>query len=388
MVRVAVVIEALGRGGAERLLVDTARLIDRSRFDLRVVTLHDVRRDYAPALAVLGVSERSLRLPQPPGLISGTLRLGRLLAEERIDVVHTHLYWANVVGRLAAGLNRIPVVSSYHDADYEPVVREGNPGLTRTKQAVLRVVDRVSAKLSHCQSVAVSDYVARSLHRRLGYPPARVTVIANAVDTDVFRPDDALRMEARRALTLDANDLMVLSVGRMTPQKGQEILVRALSSPDLQSARLVLVGGGDREPRLRELVGELGLTDRVTFLGTRGDVPQLMRAADLLSLPSLHEGFGLVLVEALASGTPVVASRVGPVPEIVLDGETGLLVEPSDPAGLAKALARLLQNRELRLRMGQRGRQDAVARFNLPRMVHSLEQLYLGLAQPEALRPG
>jgi glycosyltransferase involved in cell wall biosynthesis len=209
-------------------------------------------------------------------------------------------------------------------------------------------------------------------------------VIANAVDTDVFRPDDDLRAEARRALDLGADDLMVLSVGRMTPQKGQHTLLHALASPELSSVRLLLVGRGSRQDYLQALAAELGLSDRVRFLGTRGDVPQLMRAADLFALPSLHEGFGLVLVEALASGTPVVASRVGPVPDIVLEGETGILVEANDAAGLTKAIVCLLRDRRRRLRMGERGRLDALARFSLPRMVRDLEALYLRLARPSA----
>jgi glycosyltransferase involved in cell wall biosynthesis len=101
-----------------------------------------------------------------------------------------------------------------------------------------------------------------------------------------------------------------------------------------------------------------------------------MRAADVFALPSLHEGFGLVLVEALASGTPVVASRVGPVPEIVIDGETGVLVPPKSPADLANAIASLLHDSDRRRSMAERGRQDAVARFSLPRMVKDLETLY------------
>jgi len=380
MTRVGVVIEALGRGGAERLLVDTARLIDRSRFELHVFTLFDVRRDYAEALASLGVQEQCLGLSGPRQLVRGARRLRALLAARPVDIVHTHLFCANVVGRLAARLERTPVVSSYHDADYEPVVRKGNPRLTPAKQQLYRVVDRVTATFSRCHAVAVSEYVARSLQGRLGFSPRRITVIPNAVDTAVFRPDERLRDESRRGLGLAAGELMVLCVGRMTPQKGQDTLIRAFSFSALSGARLVLAGGGGQQASLEELSRDLGVADRVRFLGTRTDVPDLMRAADLLALPSLHEGFGLVVAEGLASGIPVVANRVGPVPEILREGETGVLVEAGDPGALAAALADLLRAPGRREWMGQRGRLDALARFDLRQMVDRLEALYLKLA--------
>src|SRR5262245_47755733 len=227
MIRLAVVIEALGRGGAERLLVDTARRLDRARFRLRVYTLFTARRNYAEALRALDVPEECLDLGGPREILAGARRLAARFRDQGADVVHTHLFAANLVGRLAARAEGLPVISTYHDADYEPVVRAGNPSLTAGKQALLRLVHASSIFWSRARLVGVSEYVAASVRRRLFVPADRVTVVRNAVDTDVFAPDAARRAMTRAALGLAPERPVVMSVGRMTPQKGHDLLLRA-----------------------------------------------------------------------------------------------------------------------------------------------------------------
>lgn len=378
MIRIAVVIEALGRGGAERLLVDTARLLDRSRFSLHVHTLFAVRRDYESALRGLDIAEVSLGLRGHMNLVSGVLRLRAMLEGGRPDIVHTHLFFASQVGRLAARLVGCPVVSTMHGADYEPTARLGNPGLTLFKQSLLQAGDAVTAAISHARIIAVSQYVAESARRRLGVSGSRVEVIPNAVDTETFCPDPSRRAEARQALGLGPGSRVLICVGRMTNEKGQDVLIRAMPAvrTRVSGTHLLLVGEGPSRVRYESLAQELGVEENVSFLGVRWDVPNLLRAADVLVMPSLNEGFGLVMVEALASGTPVVASRMGPTPEIVRETETGLLFAPGDPHALADALERLLGNPALCHEMGRRGREDALARFALPQMVRHLERLY------------
>jgi glycosyltransferase involved in cell wall biosynthesis len=378
VIRVAVVIEALGRGGAERLLVETARAIDSSRFELRVYTLFSARRDYEARLRELGVVETCLALRGLADIPLGAWRLRSLLRAARSHVVHTHLFAANVVGRLAARMAGLPVLSTIHAADYEPVARLGNPGLTRSKQILLQAADALSVVMSRVHLVAVSRYVAESAVRRLAVPSHRVEVIPNAIDVALFRPDGDRRDTVRASLALDRDIPVLVCVGRLTPQKGQDILIRALAeSRNVRpNCHLLLVGDGPSRAQLQALAERCGVETQVSFLGPRWDVPDVLRASDVLILPSLHEGFGLVLVEALASGIPVVASRTGPASEIVREGETGFLFTPGDPVGLARALACLLADPERRHEMGRRGRQDAVERFALPTMVRRIEALY------------
>ncbi len=392
MIRVDVVIEALGRGGAERLLVDTARLVDRSRIALRVCTVFPVRRDYEAALRELEVPLACLGVRRPLQLPLGVLRLLRLWREDRPDLVHTHLFAANLIGRSAAFLAGLPVVSTLHDADYEPIVRLGNPGLSASKQRVLQLLDATTARLSRCEVVGVSRYVAEAAERRLGVPPKRVTVIANAVDTERFVGDAAVRERTRRMLDVLPHTGLLLCIGRLTPQKGQALLLEAVAAlPDSRDFKLLLVGDGALRPSLELLVQERDLGRRVQFLGVRTDIPDLVRASDVVVLPTLHEGFGLVLVEALACEVPVVATRTGPIPEIVKHDESGLLFEIGDVCGLRDALDRLLSEPLLRGVMGRAGRADVVSRFSMPIMIDRLLALYERMGKSridDGLQPG
>jgi glycosyltransferase involved in cell wall biosynthesis len=381
VIRVAVVIEALGRGGAERLIVDTARRLDPTRFALHVYTVYPVRRDYEADLRSVGVPETCMGLSGLSQAPIGALRLSAMLKREPPDVVHTHLFGANLVGRWAARLVRCPVVSTYHDADYEPVVRNGNPSLTPFKQRLLQLIDAATVVATRPRLVAVSEHVARSVRQRIRADD--VHVIPNAVDTTVFRPDTERRKVVRVQLGVSTSTRVVACVGRMTAQKGQSTLIHAMAqiATAIDDCRLLLVGDGPDNSELRRLADRLGIENRVSFLGIRSDVPDLLRAVDVVAVPSLHEGFGLVLIEALATGVPVVASNTGPVPEIVNDGVTGRLVPAADAPRLARAITELLTDDQLRLAMSQRARFEAERRFDIATMLTALERLYSDMAQ-------
>jgi glycosyltransferase involved in cell wall biosynthesis len=388
MIRVAQVIETLGRGGAERLLVDIAHEIDRKRFTMSVYTLFRHPRTYAGALKDLGIAETCLELRGRGDILWGIARLPALLRREGADVVHTHLFSANIIGRLAARAVRLPVVSSLHDADYEPAVLQGNPGLTPWKQGLLQHADRLAAWVSRANLVAVSEYVADSARRRLVLGASRVEVVYNGVDTSIFHPNvKDERRRVREALGLSASTRVVISIGRMIPTKGQGTLLEAvrLLLDRAIDVHVLLAGEGQWRSRYEALARDLGLQGRAIFLGDRADIPVLIGAADVLALPSLHEGFGLALIEALACGVPVVASRTGPMPELVRDGETGLLIDAGSATELAASLAVILLDDDRRRRMGAVGREDAVARFSLPRMVRQLEAVYERVARRQRL---
>lgn len=377
-IRVAHVIESIGRGGAERLLVDIARVADRS-FALHVYTLYRQPRTQAEALRAAGVPETCLDLRGKRDLSRGYRRLIALLERDRADVVHTHLFSANLLGRLVARRLGVPVVSSLHDADYEAVVREGNPGLAKWKQRLLQAADSLTARLSRAQIVAVSEYVAASARRRLCVRPDCVRVIYNAVDTETFHPRvKEGGPQTRSVLGLPQDALVVISIGRMTPQKNQGILLEAtriLQANGIDTF-VLLAGDGPWRSRYEARARDLGLSSRALFLGDRPDVPDLLGAADVMAFPSLHEGFGLALVEALACALPVVASRITPISEIVRDGQTGLLIDPRSAEDLGSGLAVLLRDEGRRHRMGTAGRRDVLARFSLPVMIARLEGLY------------
>jgi glycosyltransferase involved in cell wall biosynthesis len=279
--------------------------------------------------------------------VAGHLRLVRRL---RPDVLHLNLRHPYACQyALAAGLatRGVRVVAVEH----RPV-----PAADRLQRLLKRLTSRRLA--AH---VAVSDSSAREVERLAGLPRGSVRTIHNGlapVDPVARRGDGALLGAA----------------GRFVPQKGFDVLLRALA--ELPQASLLLVGDGPERPRLERLVDELELRDRVELTGWRPDAARLLAAVDAVVVPSRAEPFGLVALEALSAGVPVVASDVDGLAEVVTDGETGLLVPPDDPRPLAEAIARVLVDRDLSRSLGERGREVARTTFSRERMTGAFEELY------------
>jgi sugar transferase (PEP-CTERM/EpsH1 system associated) len=239
---------------------------------------------------------------------------------------------------------------------------------------------RLHAPLVH-RFVALSKHQERYLAERVGIAPRRITQIYNGVDVERFRPRDAATTSA--ATPNDASRPFVIgTVGRMQEVKDPLNLVEAFlhlrrARPDLAPrVRLVLVGEGSLRGAVAERLREGGAQDAARLAGAREDVAEQLRALDLFALPSKAEGISNTILEAMATGLPVVATRVGGNPELVLEGATGLLVPPSDPASLAGALARYAENPALAAAHGAAGRERAVAEFSLDRMVARYAALY------------
>jgi len=284
-------------------------------------------------------------VPLRGALDAGALvRLARGFRVEGADVVHTHGHFAvNVLGRVAARLAGARVLSHMH---IENAFRQGRG---RSLQVAL---DNASARLCFAL-VAVSEATRDSLLRQ-GYPASRVVTIHNGIEP--AEPAEPVRL---------AEGPTILEVARLAEVKGQRTLLEAL--PELEAAA-VLVGedlerSGEYRRELEELGHRLGVAERVVFAGRRDDVPGLLAGCDVVCLPSTAEGLPLVLLEAMGQGKPIVASAVGGVPELVLDGETGVLVPPGDARALAAALHRVLDEPELARRLGEAGRRRVAERF-------------------------
>jgi len=295
-------------------------------------------------------------------------RLARALRQERADVLHTHAHFSvNVLARLAGRLARVPVVAHMHTAN---VFRAGP---ARRAQVL---VDDLTARLC-ARILAVSDATRETLERQ-GYPRSRLETLHTGI---ALEPPLPRGPRLRRELGIADGAPLVLSVGRLSPTKGHRELVAALDRLETADVRVVIVGedvetGGSFRRELEAAGGE-----RVVLAGRRDDVPALLAEADVLALPSWVEGLPLVVLEAMAQATPVVASRVGGIPELVVDGETGLLVPPRDVAALARALDSLLADPAHSRRLGEAGRRRAEERFALERMVDRVLEVYA-----EALR--
>jgi glycosyltransferase involved in cell wall biosynthesis len=369
-IRVAFCLDNLGIGGTELNAVRTAEQIDSRRIDLRLVTLQ--------ASGPLRARFEAAGVPVVPFPIDGLLgasairegrRLARYLRESKIDIVHCHDIYTNVFVAPLARIAGVPAVicsrrwwQSLPDAKY----RIANHLAYRTSTRVL----------------ANSPAVARSL-RDDGISDSRVVTVSNFVDEKAFAPvSSADRASMRRALEIPHDALVIGCVARLVPIKDHATLLEAIASlvPRHPSLRLALIGDGPCRGDLETQAARLGIRTQVIFAGlVHGDV-NMHAMFDISVLPSISEGFPNSVVEAMAAGCPVVATDVGGIPDAVIDGETGYLVPSRSPARLAGAIALLVEDAELRERMGLAGKARARERFHVSSVVPGLEALYRELA--------
>lgn len=305
--------------------------------------------------------------------VPAALRLVSIIRRARVDLVHTNGVKAHLLAGLAGRLSGCPVV--WHVRDFPPVHGAGR----LFRHALRRFPDMV---------IANSDAIAESLGA-LGAPSARLVVAHNPVDLGRFAPCLG-KTEARRNLGLSDEPPTVGLVAHMTPWKGHDqfLLIARRVLDEIPDARFVVAGGSIYETdghdgyvnRLQRAVANLNLSDRITFLGRRDDVPSILAALDVLvHCPTAPEPFGRVLAEAMAAGRPVVATRCGGIPEVVADGTTGFLVASGDVDGFARHVVRLLRDPVLADRLGAAGRLRAEKAFGVEVHADRVHRVYRAL---------
>lgn len=382
MIELLHVIETLGSGGAERLLHTNLLHLDRERFRSAVVTVRDQGDHWRKPIEALGVSVESLGARSRFDWPRAVLRLKRRLERRKVDLLHSHLFEANVIGRLAGRLAGVPVVSSIHNPDYEPEVwRMGEQG-PAAKRWFFLGVDRATARLGCGSLIAVSEFVRRSAATHLRVPLERIELVENPIDLDeIRRPPGHDRDQLLGEVGLEGGDRILLNVGRLSPQKGLQHAIDALPAileahPRAHLVSLGSLGNKDWVGALERRAEGIGVRERVHFVGARRDVPDWLRACDSFLFPSLFEGMGIALVEAMASGAVAVASSVGPIPDLVRDGVDGILVPPADAEALARAVIGVLSDPERSECLGRAAEASAVVRFDPRKAARRLETIY------------
>lgn len=379
--RILQLITELEPGGAERIVYELAKGLPRERFAVRVCSLRPASGAVAGWLREAGVPVHSLEMCCKWDA-SAIFRLARLLRSEKIQVLHSHLFHATFLARLAAGpgLRRVNTV---HIPE-----RRRRPWRFWLERWTLGRNERV---------VCVSEAVRRFMREQARLPEKQMRVIYDGVDLQRFAAANdaeyrcAAAEKVRRTLGLPADALVALAAGRLRAQKGFLDLVEAwalflkAAAPAAARAQLLIAGAGPERPVLEARIAALQLSSRVRLLGQRDDLSELMAGADVFVLSSHYEGFGLVLVEAMASGLPVLATAVDSVPEVLGTadsgdaddaGSAGVLVPARDPEALGKSLAELLNTpAETRARMGSAGRARA-QKFSLGAMLSAHDALY------------
>ena len=308
---------------------------------------------------------------------------------EHLDLFHVHYavphataaYLARQVLR-REGERAPPIVTTLHGTDITLV--GSDPGYLPITRLSIAESDALTAP---------SEFLREATYERLGLPRSMpIEVIPNFVDTDVFRPTverrwaalDQLLPRGLSAATLGARPRVLLHNSNFRPVKRVDLVVRIFAEVRRAhpGAVLLLVGDGPDRPRAEALVGELGLSDAVGFLGTQRQVAEALSHADVFLLPSESESFGLAALEAQSAGVPVVASRVGGVPEVIIDGETGLLCASGDVASLAAATSGLLTDEPRHRAMSEAARRRVLAHFPKEPLVDRYEALYRRVLGP------
>lgn len=357
------VLHTLNVGGAEVLACRLARgLADSFRFVFvcldELGTLGREMREEGFPVAILG--RRS-------GLDWGCAwRLGRFLRGQRVDLVHAHQYTPFFYALMARmSYRRPPVLFTEHGRHFPDYPRRKRLWANRL---LLERRDRV---------VGVGQSVRQALIDNEGFPPERVDVVYNGISL-AAKTSSGDRQGVRAELGLEDDTPLILQVARLDYLKDHATAVRAMAEVVRQypQARLVLVGEGPERKAIEDLIASMGLRDRVQLLGLRLDVSRLLAGADLFLLSSISEGIPLTIIEAMAAGLPVVATRVGGVPEVVEDGRTGLLAPAGDPVALGAGILKLLTAPARRREMALRGQDRALHEFSEPNMIAAYEKLY------------
>lgn len=342
------------------MLFEVISRLDRNRFEPHVISLNSPG-GYAERLEAIGVPVRSIHMRGIPSPRQVRV-LRSWIRDPAPDLVHAFLFKAVQTARIAAWTLNVPILSSPR-INYRSL-----PGWAQSVDRLLRRRDTAS--------LAESNATRQYLLSRLGYPSQSVYVIQNGVDADNWCLDPKERTRMRDELNVGRGRLIV-AVGRLVPQKGFSYLLRALSAVTVDIPwQAVIVGSGPLYEALGKEIGDLQLQRQVRLLGERRDVLSLLSAADLFVLPSLWEGMPNAVLEAAACGLPIVATNVDGTPEILTDGENGLLVNPFQVEPLAVAITRLLRDLALAQRLGQAARNRVVEAFDLRMTAMRYQQLY------------
>lgn len=379
LIRILHVLDNLGRGGLQNGLVNLIDRLDPRRFEHIVCSTrylaseqsHQFPADRARVVCVSG-KDKASRFQAP--------ELARIIRESQPDIVHSR-NWGGVEAILAGRwTGSAALVHSEHGLDPDTVDSEPWRRIA-VRRLAYSIADRV---------FCVSDQLRQLYAGRTGFPSTRISVIHNGVDTTKFIPDAAARERLRREFGLRPEDFCIGCVGRFSPIKDYPTVLRAVGELDktVQNWRLLIVGDGPERPRMEELLAQHpAWGGKVTFLGLSKRVAELLNAMDVYVLSSITEGISNSLLEAMAAGLPVLATATGGNPEVVADGQSGMLFPVGDAPALARHLLTLHARPERRAALASGALNRIRESFSLEAMVRNYESLYLGLVPQSKMSP-
>jgi len=371
------IITRLDKGGSAENTFLTLKGLDKSRYEVSLIAgpVEDPSQDRRKQIEESGVSY--IQVPQLRRNINfffdfpALLKIRRLLKRDKPDIVHTHTSKAGLLGRLAARLAGIPsIIHTPHGH-----VFFGYFGALKTKMFVLleKLASRITDKIIALTPREKADYLRYKVAEE-----DKLVVIPSGIELHKCQyPPKEERSKLRRELGIPDRSAVVGTAGRLVPVKGPGFLLQAVGQviSEHPDTYLVFAGDGPLRKNLAKDAVDRGLAKKIIFTGWRDDMARVLSVFDVFCLPSLNEGMGRVLVEAMALGKPVVASDAGGIPDLIIPGKNGILVPPQDPEELARQIRFLIENREEREKLGRAGKEMASA-YSDEVMVKKIAELY------------
>jgi glycosyltransferase involved in cell wall biosynthesis len=357
-------------GGAERVLLTFFHNVDRKKIDLVLGTFNKNQRDkdnFSREAEKAGLPVESIHFKNPYD-ISQILDLYRIIKKHHPDIIHTHGYKTNILGLLIAKPLGIPIVTTVH-------------GLYKDSTKIIPTLELSLKLLKYFHTIiAVSDNIKAQLEN-LNIPSKKIITIRNVPPSN-DRGLSTNHSQFREEFGIPFNTKLIGFIGRLDKVKGCDYLIKAVSELAKRGLNfcLVIVGDGPERESLNSLVEDLGLQKQIYFCGFRDDTTNVYQSLDLFVLPSLNEGIPLAMLEAMSQGVPVIATRVGGVPEVIQDGVNGLLVPPVDPRALAEAMVESLSKTDEAAKRACEANRKIYDEYSVDKWMEKIQNIYFVIA--------
>ncbi len=355
-------VEELTIGGLEKILTTIVLNLSKEKFNISVWCLRE-GGFFADKLAKEGIDVKTLHISTSRNPLN-IYKLYKLLKNHKFDIIHTHAYSAGTIGRISAFLAGIPVIISHNHSVYNYY----NKYYHFVEWLLSFITDRV---------ICISEVVNRFANKTQRINSRKLITIHNGID-EVCGVVENRISELKKKIGIPINHSVIGTIAHLEEHKGIKYLLEAASLllASRSNISFLLVGSGTLKRELKKLCVDLKIEKSIIFAGERSDVSEILFSIDIFVLPSLREGLGIAVLEAMACGKPVIATNVGGIPEVVKDGITGILVPPKDPEALYCAMNELLDDREKREKMGRIGERVCNENFRAKTMVEKIENLY------------
>ena len=346
-----------------------AKWHDKSRYRVLFASVNEFAPWLREYMESQGIECFSCDARSRKDYVSAILKLSAYLKKEKVDLLHVHLFDPSIVGLLAAVKAGTKYrVMTRHYSDYH----------TRINKKWHVRLDRMCNRLSH-RIISVSEHTSDHVVEVEGAPREKVVTIYNGIDFDRIKPsEDDFKSRIRKEFGTEGK-FLILTTGRLHPEKGYPFLFEAAAKLKKQVDKpfvWLIAGKGQFEEEFRNQVTNLGCDDVIKFIGFRKDIPDLMSTADVFVLPSVAEAFGVVFAEAIYLGTPIVATNIGGIPEVVTNGVDGILIPPADSSAIADTLTELINHPEKLKALGNTGKQKVIEKFEFEDMTRKYEAVY------------